>query len=89
MIEAQARYIISYLVQMRRPRLKAIDTKPGVQDQFFDRIQKQLKPTVWQSGGCSSWYQDRHKVAIWPGLTLLIVGKRGSPSLPIFGNVAA
>jgi cation diffusion facilitator CzcD-associated flavoprotein CzcO len=72
MIEAQVRYIISCLVQMRRQRLKLIEVKPEIQQQFFERIQEQLKPTVWQSGGCRSWYQDRdgHNVAIWPGLTV-------------------
>src|SRR5262249_46299960 len=55
-----------------RRRLKLIDVKPEIQQQFFERIQEQLKPTVWQSGGCRSWYQDRvgHNVAIWPGLTV-------------------
>jgi cation diffusion facilitator CzcD-associated flavoprotein CzcO len=64
MIEAQARYIISSLMPMRRQRLKVMDVKPKVQDRFFDRIQEQLEPTVWQSGGqdCAG-----HDVAIWPG----------------------
>jgi len=91
MIEAQARYIISCLVQMRRQRLKAIDVKPEVQEQFFDRIQERLKPTVWQSGGCRSWYQDRsgHNVAIWPGLTANYRWQTRRAKLADFGTVAA
>jgi hypothetical protein len=72
MIEAQVRYVMSCLMQMRRRRLTAIDVKPEIQERFFHQIQERLKPTVWQSGGCHSWYQDRagHNVAIWPGLTV-------------------
>ncbi len=71
MIEAQVTYIMSCLRFMRRKRLKTIDVKHDIQATFYRQIQERLKPTVWQSGGCRSWYQDEkgRNVAIWPGFT--------------------
>jgi cation diffusion facilitator CzcD-associated flavoprotein CzcO len=71
MIEAQVKYIMRCLGFMRRKYLKTIDVKPDAQTNFYRRIQEQLKPTVWQSGGCRSWYQDDkgRNVSIWPGFT--------------------
>jgi cation diffusion facilitator CzcD-associated flavoprotein CzcO len=91
MIEAQVRYVISCLLKMRHRRLRAMDVRPEVQDQFFRRIQEQLKPTVWQSGGCRSWYQDcaGHNVAIWPGLTVDYRWRTRRSKLADFSTVAA
>jgi cation diffusion facilitator CzcD-associated flavoprotein CzcO len=71
MIEAQVKYIMRCLGFMRRKHLKTIDVKPAAQTNFYRKIQEQLKPTVWQSGGCRSWYQDEkgQNVSIWPGFT--------------------
>ncbi len=71
MIEAQVKYIMRCLSFMRRKHLKTIDVKPSAQTNFYRRIQERLKPTVWQSGGCRSWYQDEkgQNVSIWPGFT--------------------
>ena len=71
MIEAQVKYIMRCLNFMRRKHLKTIDVKPDAQTNFFRAIQERLKPTVWQAGGCRSWYQDEkgQNVSIWPGFT--------------------
>jgi hypothetical protein len=71
MIEAQVNYIMRCLRLMQRKGLDVIEVKREAQTSFFKRIQEQLQPTVWQSGGCRSWYQDEngHNVSIWPGFT--------------------
>jgi cation diffusion facilitator CzcD-associated flavoprotein CzcO len=71
MIEAQVKYIMRCLDFMRQKHLKTIDVKPDAQTNFFRKIQERLKPTVWQAGGCRSWYQDEkgQNVSIWPGFT--------------------
>jgi cation diffusion facilitator CzcD-associated flavoprotein CzcO len=71
MIEAQVKYIMRCLNFMRQKHLTTIDVKPDAQTNFFRKIQERLKPTVWQSGGCRSWYQDEkgRNVSIWPGFT--------------------
>jgi hypothetical protein len=45
--------------------------KPEIQDAFNERVQKQLQGTVWQAGGCSSWYQsaDGRNFSLWPTYT--------------------
>jgi cation diffusion facilitator CzcD-associated flavoprotein CzcO len=69
MIEAQVRYIVKLLTQMRRRRICAVDVRPEVQASFIAALQKRFVGTVWQDGGCQSWYKDAHGrvTAIWPG----------------------
>src|SRR5690606_22393290 len=68
MIECQARYIVDAISTVARRGVDYLDVKRSDMDAFNDRLQKDLKGTVWQSGGCSSWYQqaDGRNVAIWP-----------------------
>jgi glycine/D-amino acid oxidase-like deaminating enzyme len=40
------------------------------QKQFVTDIHRRLAWTVWQSGGCRSWFQDQRtgqNAALWPG----------------------
>lgn len=71
MIEAQVKYIMGALKHMRSKNLKAIDVKPEVQKAYNADIQQQLSHTVWQTGGCHSWYQNKNgkNVTLWPGHT--------------------
>jgi hypothetical protein len=47
----------------------AINVAAGAQAGFIDELKGKLKGTVWQDGGCNSWYQDEHGFVstIWPG----------------------
>jgi len=69
MIEAQVNYIVDALKKLRQRGARALDVAPAVQDRFAASIENRLKGTVWQDGGCDSWYKDAHgKVTtIWPG----------------------
>ena len=42
-----------------------------VQRRYNEEIQHRLAPSVWNSGGCVSWYLDERgrNTAIWPGST--------------------
>jgi cation diffusion facilitator CzcD-associated flavoprotein CzcO len=57
MIESQVNYILQLIQTVDKTGSQAVEIKHAVQDQFNDRVQEQLKGTVWQAGGCSSWYQ--------------------------------
>jgi hypothetical protein len=48
-----------------------IDVRPEVQERFDQQLQARMSKTVWQTGGCHSWYQDSagRNVAMWPGYT--------------------
>jgi cation diffusion facilitator CzcD-associated flavoprotein CzcO len=70
MIEAQVGYVMSCLKLMRRRGAAAVDVKAERLKSFMDEMRARLPKTVWESGGCKSWYQDQRtgeSPAIWPG----------------------
>jgi cation diffusion facilitator CzcD-associated flavoprotein CzcO len=71
MIEAQVHYIMEALKTMKQKNAKTVDIKPEVEQAFNTDLQAQLANTVWQSGGCHSWYQTKtgKNVTLWPGYT--------------------
>ena len=68
MIETQVRYIVEALGQMRRKSIGAIEPRPEVQRSYNDKLQKMLQGTVWNAGGCASWYLDERgrNTTLWP-----------------------
>ncbi|MCU1693865.1 MAG: cyclohexanone monooxygenase [Frankiales bacterium] len=71
MIEAQLRYLVSALDQVQARGIAAIEPRQDVQDAWNDRLQAELQGTVWNTGGCSSWYLDRNgrNTTLWPTFT--------------------
>jgi hypothetical protein len=71
MFEGQINYAIGAIREMRRRGAATIEVRADVQDRYNRAIQKRLETTVWNTGGCSSWYLDRHGVnsVIYPGFT--------------------
>ena len=59
-IEAQIRYIVSSLTTMREKQLARIEVKEEVQQRYNLKVQKDLQGTVWNTGGCSSYYLDKN-----------------------------
>ncbi|MBQ23330.1 NAD(P)/FAD-dependent oxidoreductase [Alcanivorax sp.] len=59
-IEAQINYIVSTLKTMREQQLDRIEVKAEVQQQYNRKVQKDLQGTVWNTGGCSSYYLDKN-----------------------------
>lgn len=71
-IEAQARYIVEAIELARARQLDSIEVRPGAQRAFNDKVQTALAKTVWNAGGCSSWYIDAtgRNSAIYPWTTI-------------------
>ncbi len=71
MIESQVQYILDAVRTMRRERLKWVDVLPETQARYNEAIQKRLERTVWNTGGCVSWYLTRSgkNTTAWPGFT--------------------
>ena len=70
MIEAQVRYVMSCLQLMKRAKSRVLEVRQETQKQFVADIHRRLAGTVWQSGGCRSWYQDPRtgeNTTLWPG----------------------
>jgi cation diffusion facilitator CzcD-associated flavoprotein CzcO len=86
MIEAQVNYVVKLLKQMRSHGVRAADVRPSVQDNFLGQLQKRLNGTVWQDGGCDSFYKDEHGrvTTIWPGSAASYRRATANPDLQDF-----
>jgi cation diffusion facilitator CzcD-associated flavoprotein CzcO len=71
MIESQLHYVMGALEAMARRGAAAIELSPQVLDAWTREIQAKAAPTVWNSGGCASWYLDAEgrNTTIWPDYT--------------------
>lgn len=72
MIEAQLHYVVGALAASAR-RGRALEIDPLAARRSYERVQERMDRTVWASGGCSSWYQNRAGGgidAMWPGTTV-------------------
>ena len=70
MSEAQIGYVMDCLRLMRKLGSKVMEVKAETQHRFVEELRKRLAGTVWQSGGCRSWYQDAktgESPVLWPG----------------------
>lgn len=72
MIEAQVEHALSGLLALKRRGLGAMEVRPEAQARFLEGVQARLADSIWQAGGCRSWYQDEtgRNAAIWPGSVL-------------------
>lgn len=70
-IESQVRYLVDAAVTLRRQGVAAVEPTLEAQDTWTDAVQERMKPTVWLTGGCASWYVDEfgNNTTLWPGQT--------------------
>ncbi|MFJ2176995.1 flavin-containing monooxygenase [Streptomyces sp. NPDC087851] len=77
MIESQLAYMADYLRQLdglagRGGTGRAVLTpRPAAVAAWNRRVQERMRRTVWNTGGCTSWYLDAggRNTTIWPGTT--------------------
>ncbi len=70
-IEAQIQYVLEALSAMDQRDLATVAPRREVQERFNDGLQHRLADSIWQTGGCASWYLDQHgnNVTLWPDFT--------------------
>ena len=71
MIESQVSYIRDALRLVDASDAAIVEVRPEVQDAYNEEVQEMLQGTVWNAGGCRSWYLDargRNSV-VWPSFT--------------------
>ncbi|MDI1350506.1 NAD(P)/FAD-dependent oxidoreductase [Aquabacterium sp.] len=70
-IEAQMEYIRRAIAAVQKQGAKAIEVKPQAEADYTTMIHREMKQTVWQSGGCTSWYKSKsgHVIAMFPGFS--------------------
>lgn len=70
-IEAQLAYIVDAIQQANQQDIKTIEADPVRIAAFNARVQEALQTTVWNKGGCSSYFIDRNgrNSTVWPWTT--------------------
>jgi cation diffusion facilitator CzcD-associated flavoprotein CzcO len=71
MIEAQITYMLGALDQMRSRGAGTVEVRQDALEAYNARLQAKLGNTVWNTGGCASWYIDAEgkNTTIWPDFT--------------------
>jgi cation diffusion facilitator CzcD-associated flavoprotein CzcO len=71
MIEASLNYVADYLRTLDRTGAAALDARPEAVAAWNDEMQRRAAKTVWNTGGCDSWYLDANgrNTTAWPGTT--------------------
>jgi cation diffusion facilitator CzcD-associated flavoprotein CzcO len=71
MMESQFAYVLDAIQTMRKRGLKYVDVRPAVEARYNGRLQERLKKSVWNTGGCASWYltSTGKNTTAWPGFT--------------------
>ncbi|MEV6794944.1 NAD(P)/FAD-dependent oxidoreductase [Streptomyces sp. NPDC051320] len=72
MIESQLSYLADYMRQLNvLGGRAALDPRPAAVSAWNERVQQRMQRTVWNTGGCTSWYLDANgrNTTIWPGTT--------------------
>nr|WSY54253.1 NAD(P)/FAD-dependent oxidoreductase [Streptomyces sp. NBC_00886] len=72
MIESQLNYMADYVRQLDVLGGRvALDARPDAVGAWNRAVQERMKRTVWNTGGCTSWYLDAagRNTTIWPGTT--------------------
>ena len=64
--------MLGALKAMRERGHEALEVRREVQDAYNEKLQRRLARSVWDSGGCGSWYLDANgrDSTQWPGFTL-------------------
>jgi cation diffusion facilitator CzcD-associated flavoprotein CzcO len=71
MIESQIAYVMDYLHKLDRSAATHLVLRREAQDAFNAEIDARLAKSVWNAGGCKSWYlsENGKNYTIWPGHT--------------------
>lgn len=71
MIESQIRYVGQAIEAVDKQDAAALAPTRRAQDAFNAELQRDLSGTVFNTGGCQSWYLDEHGVnrTLWSGMT--------------------
>lgn len=75
MIEAQVGHLLQALDAMDAQGFGALEPRADVQATYNARLQRELAKTVWNLGGCQSWYLDKEgrNTTLWPTFTWMFM----------------
>jgi cation diffusion facilitator CzcD-associated flavoprotein CzcO len=67
MIESQISYLLGAVAAMDAQGIAVLEPRADAQAAFVAAVRRRSRKTVWESGGCASWYLDAdgHSI-LWP-----------------------
>ena len=79
-IESQIAYIVGALRTMEERALSCVEPRTDAQAAWNKALHRRMARTVWNTGGCSSWYLDEHgrNTVLWPRSTFTLRRHLGS-----------
>lgn len=70
MLESQLEHILAVLKLMRQKNYRTIEVTSEAETEYMTNLKSAMQKTVWQSGGCDSWYLDHQGTPnLWPKFT--------------------
>jgi cation diffusion facilitator CzcD-associated flavoprotein CzcO len=71
MIESQISYVIDALRTMTSRGASTVEVRPEPFETYNAELQAKMGRTVWNTGGCASWYLDAEgrNTTLWPDFT--------------------
>jgi cation diffusion facilitator CzcD-associated flavoprotein CzcO len=60
MLESQARYIVDAVRTLDRADLASLEVRAETEHDYVADVHRKLERSVWNQGGCASWYLDRN-----------------------------
>lgn len=75
MVEAQIGYLVDALRVMGGRQARTVEVRRDTYDAWSAEIQRKASGSVWNAGGCSSWYLDAEgrNTTMWPEQTYRFV----------------
>lgn len=69
MLEAQFDYVLGAVAHLRGAPALAMEVRRRAQSEWNRWLARRLSRTVWNAGGCRSWYltRDGRNTTLWPG----------------------
>jgi cation diffusion facilitator CzcD-associated flavoprotein CzcO len=73
MIESHLNYLSSALKTVDDKGIATFEVRPEAQERYNARLQAHMGRTIWTTGGCASWYLDKHgnNTTLWPSFTFV------------------
>jgi cation diffusion facilitator CzcD-associated flavoprotein CzcO len=70
-IESQMEYIRRAIAAVQSAKARSIEVTAEAENDYTTMIHREMQKTVWQTGGCHSWYQSKsgHVIAMFPGFS--------------------
>jgi len=71
LIESQMSYIMNCIANLEKCNKQVIEVTADAEEKYTTHIHQEMTRTVWQTGGCNSWYKSKSGkvIAMFPGFS--------------------